>query len=365
MPESKKNDARQLRKLNFDLANYFSNTRIPQLFVDADLVLRIFTPPAMEQFSLTYADVNRDIHEVKDNIRYPTIVENIEEVIATGKVLEKEVQTTDGRWYQMDVVPYIEQEQECTNGVILTFIDITKRLRSLRELEKLNAQHNVLMFALSHDIRQPTSTIVLLAGALLTAHQKQDSVQFNKWIEALKDASQNIKSLVDDFTYDNEVRSKESAQVVRINIEDICRNVLTALREEIEAENALITTDFNISEIQFRRNNLRSIVYNLLHNAIKYRDRDRAPEITITTTKIPGYVRLCVKDNGVGIAEEHQRSIFQKSSRINESISGTGMGLYIIKKMIENEEGRIELQSVLGKGSTFTIFFKSGYSSES
>ena len=65
-----------------------------------------------------------------------------------------------------------------------------------------------------------------------------------------------------------------------------------------------------------------------------------------------------VEDNGIGIAEEHQETIFKKSSRINRYIEGTGMGLYIIKKMIENYGGRIEVESTVGKGSKFEVFFK-------
>lgn len=136
MRETPRTDARKLRELNFDLANYFSNTIIPQLFVDADLILRIFTPPAMEQFSLTYDHVGKNISDIKDNLRYPYVVDDIWAVIDnTNRSIEKEVQTTDGRWFQMNIVPYLEYEEDVINGVIITFVDITKRLETLRELE--------------------------------------------------------------------------------------------------------------------------------------------------------------------------------------------------------------------------------------
>lgn len=174
MTETPKNEARELRKLNFDLANYFSNTIIPQLFVDADMILRIFTPPAMKQFSLTYEHVGMNISDVKDNLRYPHVVEDIQDIINnTNKILEKEVQTTDGRWFQMNIVPYIEHEENVINGVIITFVDITKRLRALKELEKLNSKYETLKYALAHDIRQPISTITLIADGLSIAHKKK------------------------------------------------------------------------------------------------------------------------------------------------------------------------------------------------
>src|SRR4051794_4930079 len=93
----------QVEMLNEDLENYFANTIIPQLFVDANLILRKFTPPAMKQFTLTPDDVGKSITEIIDNIRHPTLIQNIEEVIITGTALEKEVQTLDHRWFQMNI----------------------------------------------------------------------------------------------------------------------------------------------------------------------------------------------------------------------------------------------------------------------
>lgn len=364
MPETPRDDARQLRKQNFDLANYFFNTIIPQLFVDADLILRIFTPPAMKQFSLSYDHVGRSIHDVKDNIRYPTFVENIEEVIATNKILEKEVQTTDNRWFQMNIVPYIEHENNRTNGVIITFVDITRRLHALKELEKLNSDHETLMFALSHDIRQPIAAITLLADALALAFKKNDSQQFDKYIQTLKQSSKGLATLVDDFTSQNEKIGKEETWEQRINIQEICHNVLMALKSEIRLNKIEIVQDFDTSEIIFPRNNLRSIVYNLVHNAIKYRDPEKNSKIEISTQKEEDYVVLTVKDNGPGIAEEYQNQIFEKSARLRKDVTGTGMGLYIARKMVETNNGKITLESVPGEGSIFRVFFRNVFANE-
>ena len=364
MSEAQKKDARELRKLNFDLANYFSNTLIPQLFVDADLILRIFTPPAMEQFSLSFDHVGRSIHDVKDNIRYPTIVQNIEEVIAENITLEKEIQTTDGNWFQMNIVPYIEHEENRTNGVIITFVDITKRLNTLKELEKLNSDHETLMFALAHDVRQPITAMTLLADGLSQAFRNNDEERFEKLIKTLKKSSKGLASLVDDFTANNRNHQPEDPQELRLNIQEIFGDVLAALKYEIKSNKIEIDTNFHTSEIIFPRNNLRSVVYNLLHNAIKYRDPNKPSKIEITTERVRDFVILCVRDNGPGIAEENQRKIFQKSSRIRKDVKGTGMGLYIVKKMVEANDGRIKLDSKPGEGSVFKVFFRSEFSAQ-
>src|ERR1043166_6719494 len=110
MDEINKNKDRQIKrltKLNDELENYFRNTIIPQLFVDANLVLRKFTPPALKQFKLSADQLGRWINDVKDKFRFPSIVENIQQVIDSNEILEKEIQTTDFRWYQMNIIPYI------------------------------------------------------------------------------------------------------------------------------------------------------------------------------------------------------------------------------------------------------------------
>lgn len=358
MGNSPRNNVNQLRKLNFDLVNYFANTIIPQLFVDADMVLRIFTPPAMKQFSLSQKDINRSFHEVKDNIRYPTIIENIEEVIETNQILEKEVQTLDGKWFQMNILPYVEHKKGEINGVIITFIDITNRLASLRELEELNARHDVLMFALSHDLRQPLTSILLLSDGLKQAFKTKDEQQFSHWINSLKTAAKSITSLIEGFTTDSKADTKPEQSVTRVNIEEITKNVLDALREEIKENEVKIITTFETSEILFPKNNLRSIVYNLIHNAIKFRNPAEPAVIKVGTIKENDFVVLKVEDNGMGIEQEDLKSIFHKSARINPEIEGTGMGLYIIKRMLNLHQGRVEVQSRPGKGSIFSVYFK-------
>lgn len=75
--------------------------------------------------------------------------------MSTGNVLEKEIQTTDLRWYQMNILPYLVRKENKTNGVIITFVDITPRIRDLKEQEKLIAEHELLLDTIAHDIKNP------------------------------------------------------------------------------------------------------------------------------------------------------------------------------------------------------------------
>lgn len=349
---------------NEDLENYFANTIIPQLFIDGDFILRKFTPPAMTHFSLTEADVDRDINEVKDNIRYPTLIENIKEVMATGDILEKEIQTTDGKWYQMNILPYKVRKENKTNGVIITFVEITHRIQNLRELQKLNTEHDTLMYALAHDVRQPISAIILLTDGLREAYKRQDTALFEKWINNLKTSSKTVQSIINDFTEKKEAKSNFTEEEERVNIQNIVNDVTTALKVEIYKENVHITTHFGTTEIKFARNTLRSIVYNLLSNAIKFRDEERGIKIHISTEKIKDYVLLRIQDNGLGIEKEHLEKIFLKDTRFNTHVEGTGMGLYIINRILENNGGKVKVDSTPGEGSVFSVYFRSQYDKE-
>ena len=157
----KNQQIQELIEHNDELENYFRNTIIPQLFVDGELKLQKFTPPAMKQFSLSASDVGRPIKEIRDNFRFPSIVDNIEQVIKSNEILEKEIQTTDMRWYQMNIIPYVKMRDNKTDGVIITFVEITMRIKDLKEQEKLIADHEILLDTISHDIKNPLTNLVM------------------------------------------------------------------------------------------------------------------------------------------------------------------------------------------------------------
>lgn len=345
--------------LSEELENYFTNTIVPQLFVDSNFTLRKLTPPAMKQFTLTEDDLGKDIREIIENIKYSTLIENINEVIETGQILEKEIQTTDKRWFQMNILPYFVYKGNKANGVIITFVDITRRITALKELEKLNSEYYILMYSMAHDIKQPISVIALMAEELRKAYFNNDKELIGKLIDMLARSSDNMISLLSEFTGNIEKSATNILeQDEKINIELICQNVILSLRGKIYENQVTIRTEFNTTELIFPKNNLRSILYNLVENAIKYKKTNQPLEILIKTEKKGDYIELLVEDNGLGIAEAYHQDIFKKHMRIDYSVEGTGMGLYIISKMLEEKGGNISVRSRLSEGSNFIINFK-------
>ena len=111
-------------------------------------------------------------------------------------------------------------------------------------------------------------------------------------------------------------------------------------------------------KLVFSEKNLRSVVYNLLSNALKYRHPDREPLVRVHSYFEGKYVVLEVQDNDLGMDISTERPLFGLFQRYHTHVEGSGAGLYMVKKIVENAGGRIAVQSQVGTGSTFSVYFK-------
>jgi two-component system phosphate regulon sensor histidine kinase PhoR len=347
----------ELIELNEELENYFRNTIIPQLFVDANLRLRKFTPPAMKQFNLSDGDVGKSIQDIKENLRFPTIIENIQAVIDTNEILEKEIQTTDFRWYQMNVIPYIIRTTNKVNGVIITFVEITRRIKDLKEQESLISDHETLLDSLSHDFKTPITSLTLTIEQLKKL--PPDNLHKSQALLNIIDSGvRKMKKIIVDLTASRHDEHKYRDQTELLNIEHVLEDVTHTLADNILATGAVVKSNILISEINFSRRKLRSIIYNLVLNSIKYQSPDRKPEILISTGQEENLMTISVKDNGAGIPPDKLDAIFSKYFRVANAKEGTGIGLYLVREMVNNSGGRISVTSRLGVGSEFKVYLK-------
>jgi two-component system, OmpR family, phosphate regulon sensor histidine kinase PhoR len=361
MNEAKVNETKEIKKLvelNEELENYFRNTIIPQLFVDADLILRKFSPPANMHFKLVAEDIGKSISEVPNLEQLPNLVESIKEVIESNVDLEKEIQTRDKRWFQINILPYIIKKQNITNGVVITFIDITGRINDKRAIEKINADHETFIYSVSHDFRGPLTNMVLLVELMKSALSKNDKEDLKFLLEKLETSARSLKDLIVELTDLSKIGSDLIHSRATSNLEKILDEVKFTLKNQIYQSHAKITTNILVPELPFLTKNLRSILYNLLSNAIKCSAPERTPQIFIKTEPQDDFTLLSVTDNGIGIEEEKQHEIFSKFSRLRPDIEGTGIGLFIVAQMVRNQGGKIEVKSQLDVGTTFNIYLK-------
>ncbi len=352
-----KKKIQELIEHNNELENYFRNTIIPQLYVDGALKLQKFTPPAMKQFTLKMGDVGRHIDDIKDNFRFPTIVEDIKCVVKSNEILEKEIQTTDLRWYEMNIIPYVKMKDNSTDGVIITFVETTSRIKDLKELENLVSNHEILLDTISHDIKNPLGNLVM-AIDLFKDGAADDKKEFNALIKIVDNALQKMHRLIKELTEVRKGDHQYKAEEELLCFEDIFEDVRLTLSDNIIAANALVTSKINISEITFSKRKLRTILYNLMYNAIKFRSKKRRSNIVVSTHKQKEFMVITVKDNGIGIKQKHLDSVFSKYYKLSDGMEGSGIGLYLVKEIVTREGGKILLKSEVNKGTEFKVFLK-------
>ncbi|MGB4401174.1 MAG: ATP-binding protein, partial [Daejeonella sp.] len=303
------------------------------------------------------ADVGRPLADVKENFRFPAIIDNIQHVIDTGEILEKEIQTTDMRWYQMNIIPYLIVKENRNNGVIITFVEITMRIKDLKEQEKLIAEHEMLLDTISHDIKSPLTALNLTIQMLKKIPEK-GMEKFPILLANVESSLVNMQQIINDLTRSRWQQHRYQAVEELINIEHIIEDVRMTLAPQIEESKTILKSKIGASEIVFVRRKLRSLLYNLVSNAIKYASPERRPEILIRTEVENGFMIISVIDNGEGIAPENYKTIFAKYHRLRDSVEGNGVGLFLVKEIVNSADGKISVESELGKGSKFKVFLK-------
>jgi two-component system, OmpR family, phosphate regulon sensor histidine kinase PhoR len=353
-----KKKVKKLVALNEELENYFRNTIIPQLFIDANLILRKFSPPANAHFKLVNEDIGKSISSIASLSKIEGLTAQIRNVINTTLDVESEFQTHDKRWFQMNILPYIIKNKNKTNGLVITFIDITGRINDKRDIEKINADHETFIYTVSHDFRGPLTNLVMLIELLKFSLQNEVKEDIRDYLKKIEESARSLKDMILELTDITKIGTDASNNPEPIRIEQILTDVKFTLKDQIYQSHATITSEFLVPEIQFSKKNLRSILYNLLSNAIKHSRPDTAPEIFIRTEEAGQFTLISVKDNGVGIAPDKKDIIFSKFSRLNPQVDGTGIGLFIVNKMVTNQGGKIEVESQVGRGSTFSIYIK-------
>lgn len=337
---------------------YLENTVLPQVLVDKDLYLRKFTPGALRSFALSKTDQGRPLHELRDHFRFTRIEEDILAVLSSGTAIDKDVRSSDKRWYQMKITPYCDHHGN-TEGVLLTFIDISSKVKRMKALESSLEKNEILLDRISHDIRSPLTNMLLAIEEF--SGMNADSLETAKKYAALIARSiRRMQGVIADLTDQRRAAVPVPEELSFLDFSRMLDDVYTSLHQDIKKSGASFTYRPGATRFLYSRQKLRSILFNLVSNAIKYTVQSRRPEIIISTSNQEQYLLVEVKDNGAGIHPHLKEKIFEKYQRGGASCEGTGMGLYLVKQLVEEDGGWVEVESKPGEGSTFRIFLSAG-----
>lgn len=351
---------KELQEINDDLNNYFRSNINGQLFVNNDLILMKFSPGTVKQINLLPSDVGRPLSNISTNIKFETITDDIKKVIAEGSVITKEIETNNGKWYQIMSMPYVLADNT-TNGAIITFNDITEIKKTQLELDKknisllnINADLDNFVHTTSHDLLAPLANIEMSIEVMNQI--KVPDPTLNKFLDVINSSVKKFRSLINDIAT---VAKIESGMLTTemINLDEMINEIEWSLENKIKSTGAVINRNFDVKQIRFSKKNLRSILFNLISNSIKFKGEDR-PVINISTAKEKDNIILSVEDNGIGISKTDCVKIFEMYGRVNYDIDGHGIGLYLAKKIVDAAGGNIVVESEVGKGCKFIIYFK-------
>lgn len=239
-----------------------------------------------------------------------------------------------------------------------------KLKRKNNELKMILKDRDTFVYAASHDLQSPINNIEGLVKYLEKGAERGslDSKKTKTFFEMIYTSIDKFRSTIRDLAFIGKEEEEGKVNTEDIEFKYMLQEVTNDLKQEIQHSGTEILSDFSHAPVvQFSPKNLRSILFNLISNAIKYRDPDRKPRVTLTSEKLNAEcVLLKVQDNGLGIKEAEKDEVFQMYKRLHEHTEGSGVGMGIAKRIIENAGGKIELESKVGEGSIFKIYF--GYS---
>jgi light-regulated signal transduction histidine kinase (bacteriophytochrome) len=265
-----------------------------------------------------------------------------------------------------------EKEKRAAELIIankeLAFQNEEKEKRA-EELVIVNTELLAFNYVSSHDLQEPLRKIQTLAGRILDKEIENLSDTGKDYFHRIQTAAGRMRQLIEDLlVYSRTNIAERKFEKIDLNI--IIEEVKAELKEDIEEKHAIIEAtemcEMNVIPFQFRQ-----LMHNLIRNALKFSSPKRPPHIVIKSRIVKGnklnnvklagaksYCHISVTDNGIGFEPEYKDRIFEVFQKLHnrEKYEGTGIGLAIVKKIVENHNGIVTATSQLDKGATFDIY---------
>lgn len=226
------------------------------------------------------------------------------------------------------------------------------------ELIRHNSELRQFSYTVSHNLRAPVARLLGLTG-LLHASKEDFSDDVKKIISHIHESSQEFDVIIRDLNKIIDIRNELYRIKEKVILTDELDQVMKLIRNQITPD-MKFHTDFEQADFLYTvRPVLNSIFYNLLTNAVKYRSPQRSLDVHLRSKIRSGFIEIQVEDNGLGInLETFKHDVFGLYKRFHTHTDGRGLGLYLVKSQIESLGGRIEIESALNVGTTFSIYFK-------
>jgi signal transduction histidine kinase len=254
---------------------------------------------------------------------------------------------------------YYDEERELAIGFML---DITKQKRAeqsvqyLSQLEQRYQLMDTFVHAVAHDLRSPVVNLDMLLSFFTKDSSPEEQT---KYVAAMTNGIQHLKRTLDALIEILRIEKDSTVIAEEIDIQQLIAELEEEYGEKLLQSEGSLHTYLQCGEIYYNKAYLSSILRNLISNAIKYSYPGRAPHINICTERKGDIVLLLVQDNGMGMdLKRWGHLLFQPFKRLNNHRNGTGIGLHLIKQIIEKNGGKIKVKSQPGEGTTFFCFLR-------
>ena len=232
----------------------------------------------------------------------------------------------------------------------------------------LNRLKNDFVATVSHELKTPLASMRVLVDTLIDGRQA-DAGQAAEYLQLISKENERLSRLIDNFlTFSRMERNKRAFNFVEMNPDTVARAAVGAVRERFEAAGAKvdIASSPDLSAVLADKDALVTVLINLLDNAFKYSENDK--KIVLRAYASGGGICFEVEDNGIGMSRRDTKRIWDRFYQVDQSLArragGCGLGLSIVKFIVEAHGGRVDVKSVLGQGSTFSVIIPMAAQSE-
>jgi signal transduction histidine kinase len=237
-------------------------------------------------------------------------------------------------------------------------------LQNIDKLESANRDLDRFAFMASHDLQEPLRKIRTFSERLYSRYEAALDDDGKGYILRIQRATERLQMLIKDIMTLSKI-TMEKSHFVKSDLGSIVNEVIGEMDGFIKDKQGKIIVE-NLPSLYINPNLIRPLFYNLIHNALKYSKQDVQPEIKIYSEGDDSveergqknrYCRIFIEDNGIGFEQQYSLQIFEMFKRLHHSheYEGTGIGLALCKKIVEEHNGFISARSTINKGSTFII----------
>lgn len=275
-----------------------------------------------------------------------------EEVLTSAQPLEREF-ASRGSHYRIKVRPLTQEDGAPLYGAVGIFHDIS-------DIKKVEQMRIDFVANVSHELRTPLTSIKGFAATLADGYVQGEGTHFLERLRAnVNRLNQLISDLLDLSIIESTEGDSDQQHWEVVDLAPLAAGVADSLRERAQQrEQTLIVESSVSSPLWGEQKRLEQVVVNLLDNALKY--TPTGGTITVSVNQVQDQVALKISDTGIGIPAEHLPRLFERFYRVDKArsrdLGGTGLGLAIVKHIVHAHGGKISVQSVIGKGTEFTVW---------